>query len=340
MKIYHCPNCRGMLFFDSLRCVGCHSDLSFDPIGDQFLLFGQAAGSLAACRNRNSVGCNAVADASGTGFCQSCNYNRMVPTWSEGGALHRNWAKLEAAKRLLIRQLSQLRALPPNRREDPQRGLGFDFLQQDGSGGKVRTGHADGIITIDLAEADAAHREATRVAMGERYRTLLGHFRHEVGHYVWMRWATDGEFLQRFGEVFGDGSRDYGEALKRYYREGAPPDWAQRFISPYATAHPWEDWAECFAHLLHLLSTLDSAFHLGLTFGAAEAAFFHEFPALQDPYLARPEAFPTLMESWYRLSCAVNVLNRSVGQPDLYPFVLNSTVAAKLEFLFREFHRR
>jgi hypothetical protein len=89
---------------------------------------------------------------------------------------------------------------------------------------------------------------------------LLGHFRHEVGHYFWDRLvATDPHQLEEFRVLFGDDRQDYGEALKRHYDEGAPANWQDTYISMYATMHPWEDFAETWAHYLHIVDTLETA---------------------------------------------------------------------------------
>ena len=121
------------------------------------------------------------------------------------------------------------------------------------------TGHADGVITLDLAESDDVHRERRRAELGEPYRTLLGHFRHEIGHYYWPILVERAGALERCRALFGDERADYGEALERHYADGPPADWAERHVSAYATMHPWEDWAETFAHYLHIRDTLQTA---------------------------------------------------------------------------------
>ena len=93
------------------------------------------------------------------------------------------------------------------------------------------TGHENGIITIALAEADGFERERRRLEMGEPYCTLLGHFRHEVGHHFWDLLVRDGGQLQACRALFGDDSEDYQAALQRHYRDGPVPDWQQRYVS-------------------------------------------------------------------------------------------------------------
>src|SRR6202044_2237030 len=152
------------------------------------------------------------------------------------------------------------------RLENPEFGLAFDVLADppEGAGETVRTGHENGVITMNLAEADDAIREQRRTELGEPYRTLLGHFRHEVGHYYWDRLVRDGGRLDECRDCFGDETRDYGDALRKYYAEGPPPDWRGNFVSAYATAHPWEDFAETWAHFLHITDTLEMAGSLGI----------------------------------------------------------------------------
>ena len=149
-------------------------------------------------------------------------------------------------------------------------GLAFDLLSSACE--KVFTGHDNGIITLDLAEGDDVHREQLRVAMDEPYRTLLGHFRHEIGHYYFYRLiGSSPDLLSRSRELFGDPDADYQEALDRHYSQGAPSGWDQQFVPSYATMHPAEDWAETFAHYLHIRDTLDTAAAFG--FAPANAGY-------------------------------------------------------------------
>ena len=215
-------------------------------------------------------------------------------------------------------------------------GLAFDFLADPDASRednpKVMTGHAEGLITIHIAEADDAERERRRRDMGEPYRTLLGHFRHEVGHYYWERLVHGGPWHQAFRALFGDEREDYGESLARHHAAGPPADWRERFVSAYASAHPWEDWAETWAHYLHLIDTLETAhaFNLRLRPQAGAdptLAMVADF----DPY--GDVSFDSLIRAWLPLTYAVNSLNRSMGQPDLYPFALAPPVVDKLRFV-------
>jgi hypothetical protein len=197
----------------------------------------------------------------------------------------------------------------------------------------VLTGHDGGVITVNINEADDVERERMRVSMHEPYRTLLGHFRHEVGHYYWDQLIAGTAEEAGFREMFGDERADYGEALKRHYAEGAPTDWSAHFISAYASMHPWEDWAETWAHYLHILDTLETAYAFGLRVrpGLAEPADGLKADIRVDPY--RLESFDALIGLWLPLSFAVNSLNRSMGHPDLYPFVIPPAVMEKLRFI-------
>jgi hypothetical protein len=220
--------------------------------------------------------------------------------------------------------------------EDPENGLAFEFLADSGQWGreteKVMTGHFDGVITVDTAEADPAERERRRANMAETYRTLPGHFRHEIGHYYWARLFQDEGRLTAFRGRFGDERNDYGQSLAAYYSAGPPPDWRERFVSAYASAHAWEDWAETWAHYLHIVDTVETASAFGIAPRNRIGQGLSRAPDLNfDPY--RETNFDRLIEAWLPLTYAVNSLNRSMGQPDLYPFVLSPAALKKLRFV-------
>ena len=204
---------------------------------------------------------------------------------------------------------------------DPERGLAFDLLSSATQ--PVVTGHANGLVTLDLAEGDDVHRTQLRVAMDEPYRTLLGHFRHETGHYYYLVLASEGEARAQFEDLFGDPDADYQAALQRHYAEGAPAGWEPRYVSSYATMHPAEDWAETFAHYLHVRDTVDTA----AAFGMAPAGATQDRPLLGDP------GFDRLIELWLPLSWALNMVNRSMGRGDLYPFLLPEAVLEKMRLV-------
>jgi hypothetical protein len=270
-------------------------------------------------------------------LCRACRLNRIIPDLSnpqqpDNGYL---WGLIEQAKRRLVSSLILLQ-LPVASRisEDPERGLMFDFLRSPGSGQHILTGHDTGLITLNLDEADDAKREATRKAMGEPYRTLLGHFRHEVGHYYWDRLVAGTPWMDGFHQLFGDESGDYAASLKRNYEQGPQQDWAQHFVSAYASCHPWEDWAECWAHYLHMRDGIDTALSLGLDLDRLdlEVAPF-TLDELYQPQHPQAAQFLAFLNHWTRLTTILNEMSRSMGQPDFYPFVLPGEVVAKLHFI-------
>jgi len=270
-------------------------------------------------------------------LCRACRLNRTIPDLSDPTAAEL-WRRMELARRRLVSQLISI-GLPvaskvPAANEDPERGLMFDVLRPLPGGPPVMTGHDDGLITLNLDEADDAIRERTRVDMREPYRTLLGHFRHEVGHYYWDRLVDGTPWIEGCRQLFGDDREDYAAALQRHYAQGAKADWAMRHVSSYASTHPWEDWAETWAHYLHMLDTLDTALSFGLD--ASDV----EFDA--DPFtkaeLWKPddpgaEEFLGFVNGWVELTSVLNELSRSMGQADYYPFVLPRPVVGKLQFV-------
>jgi hypothetical protein len=350
MKIFSCAACGQTLFFENSQCTKCGHALAFLP--DRALLSAiepangpESAGLFVAlapvvgkgiryrqCGNQiDHAACNwAVPEGDPQRYCRACRLNQLIPNLANPGA-RAAWEKLESAKRRLIYTLIGL-GLPLESREQlPEGGLAFCFLQDELATEKVFTGHNDGLITINVAEADAPFREKTRLELGETYRTLLGHFRHEIGHYYWDRLIKRGDHQAGFRELFGDESADYAEAVQAHYQRGAPGDWPTRFVSSYASMHPWEDWAESWAHYLHMVDTLETARSFGLA-----------LPPKPEGGARRPESqtrrldfddFDDLMGAWVPLTVAMNSLNRSMGLPDLYPFVLSTPAVAKLRFV-------
>ena len=219
------------------------------------------------CANLNVAGCNWLVPAGQPLLCRSCSLTRTRP--NDGDSALPAFAEAEAAKRRLVVELVEL-SLPINDRiADPERGLTFDLLSSEQE--PVITGHDDGVITLDLAEGDDVHREQLRVSMDEPYRTLLGHFRHETGHYFFFVLAETGPARTEFEVLFGDPDLDYQAAIDRHYSQGAPDGWEQNYVSSYATMHPAEDWAETFAHYLHIRDTIDTAAAFGLAPAGATA---------------------------------------------------------------------
>jgi hypothetical protein len=255
----------------------------------------------------------------------------VIPDVSQPAA-QEAWFRLEVAKRRLVYTLLALRLPLSNRPDGPAGGLSFQFKADLDPGGEpVLTGHAGGVITVNVAEADDAERERRRRATGEPYRTLLGHFRHESGHYYWERLVHGQPEIDSFRDLFGDERAEYQSALQRHYQQGPPPDWPSRFVSAYASAHPWEDWAETWAHYLHMMDTLDTAAACGLSLAP---------PGPGEPQLDRlPDTplsdvpFDRLMGSWFPLTYVVNILNRGLGLGDAYPFVLSQPAIDKVRFV-------
>ena len=357
-RVYTC-RCGRPIFFRNSQCLHCKRALGFDPgqcavialepmppdaveAGNALrAVSGETSLQYRRCANfEQPARCNWLIsenDVTGNPLCRCCRLNRMVPDLGVAGnaAL---WHRVEMAKRRLVSSLLALQ-LPVDSRvsEDPERGLAFDLLIGTEQA-KVMTGHQDGIITLNVNEADDATREAVRSAMQEPYRTVLGHLRHESGHYYWARLLDGGPWLEPFRTVFGDERMDYGEALARHHADGAPPDWPLHFVSAYASAHPWEDWAETWAHYLHLIDTLDTALSTGMA--ASEVDLITDPFGPQALWQERPDDAPdqdflALMNGWVELTSILNELSRSMGQSDFYPFVLSAEAVRKLHFVHR-----
>jgi hypothetical protein len=267
-------------------------------------------------------------------LCISCRLNRTIPDLGDPDNC-RYWRAIENAKRRLVAQLLSLGLLVRSKvEEDPERGVMFDFLRSPPEGPRVMTSHGNGLITLNVEEADDSVRERARHEMNEPYRTLLGHFRHEIGHYYWDRLVAGTPWHEKFRELFGDERADYGAALRANYEQGPPPDWANRFISSYASVHPWEDWAECWAHYMHLVDSLDTAMGFGLKGDDAEMELDHyKLEDLYDPTDYDAPRCLSLVNAWLELVTVLNELARSMGQQDFYPFVMSRPVLRKLHFI-------
>jgi hypothetical protein len=274
------------------------------------------------CANLHLAECNWLVEVHPVRqLCASCALTRTRPADDDLSA-QAAFAEAERAKRRLVAELFELKLPVIGRDRDPVDGLAFDLLSS--SGHPVVTGHDDGIITVDLAEGDDVHREQMRVTMDEPYRTLLGHFRHEIGHYYFFRLVgRNPDYLSAFTGLFGDPEADYQAAIDRHYQQGPPAGWEERFVSAYATMHPAEDWAETFAHYLHIRSTLDTA----AAYGLAPATGTYQRKVLG------PSAFDTIIEMWLPLAWSLNQVNRSMGKQDLYPFVLPVAVLEKMRLV-------
>lgn len=346
MRTQHCI-CGNLLFFENVHCVQCNRDIGFlpdlltlsslDPVGDN--LYAATTPEAHGRRYKKCLNyteeavCNWMVpeEKSHERFCTSCRLDQIIPDLT----VDRNWTfwrLIENGKRRLIYSLLSLKLPVPNKIDDPVQGMSFRFMEQvHESDRRVLTGHDNGVITLNISEADDVERERMRLSMKEPYRTILGHFRHEVGHYYWDRLVAGSKYLEPFRALFGDERADYNKSLETYYDTGAPSDWQNSYVSVYATAHPWEDWAETWAHYLHIQDSLEVAldFRLidqDLRLAPAEET---ENTGTQPPQ----KKFEEVIAAWSRLTIALNSLNRSMGLPDIYPFVLSRTVIEKIRFI-------
>ncbi len=343
MKIFHCDHCQQLVFFENVRCLSCDHALAYVPDLEDLVALEPAGENVWRPATRGATGvtyrlcanydrenvCNwAVAAEDPEPLCRSCRLTRVIPDLSQPG--HKNaWYRLEVAKRRLIYSLLRLGLPIQSKTADPERGVAFELLADSGDA-PVLTGHNEGVITINVAEADDAEREQRRLQLHEPYRTLLGHFRHEIGHYYWDRLVAGSDRLDAFRACFGDEREDYAAALKSHYDGGAPDRWQERFVSAYASAHAWEDWAETWAHYLHMTDTLETAAACGLTLRPRRA----DEPSLRTAGQDRPlGSFESKIDAWFPLTYVLNNLNRGLGLPDGYPFVLSPTVVEKLRFV-------
>jgi hypothetical protein len=325
---FRCPHCSQLVFFENTTCLRCGTGLGFDTDQLTLVRFDNTTDAR-RCANQAIAVCNwlvPATDPDPDALCLSCRLTRTRPSDSDKTALAA-FADAESAKRRVVFQLLDL-GLPLESWEDRPGGLGYDLLSSNGV--QVVTGHEDGIVTIDLAESDDPHREQVRQDMGEPYRTMLGHLRHETGHYYWTVLVEPTERLAGFRALFGDERADYAEAVSRHYDQGAPPGWRSEHVSAYATMHPWEDWAETFAHYLHIRDTLQTAAAFGMRIDAAEQALSAD-PAVD----VDREPFESILDDWLPLTYALNAVNRSMGRDDLYPFVLSPAVVEKLTWVHR-----
>ncbi|HET9257099.1 MAG TPA: putative zinc-binding metallopeptidase, partial [Pseudonocardiaceae bacterium] len=320
MRSFDCPRCDQLVFFENTECLRCGAELGFDA-GQRSIVLADGA---QRCANQQLASCNWLV-TDGESLCASCRLTRTRPPETDADAMVA-FADAEAAKRRLVFQLLEL-GLPLRSWADEPGGLGYDLLSSTEE--TVVTGHEDGIVTIDLAESDDPHREQVRLEMGEPYRTMLGHMRHETGHYYWPVLIERAGRLADFRERFGDERADYAEAMTRHYEQGAPAGWENEHVSAYATMHPWEDWAETFAHYLHIRDTLQTAAAFGIRVEGRDEAL----SANPEETDADSGDFQSILDDWLPLCYALNAVNRSMGRDDLYPFVLSPPVIGKLSWV-------
>jgi hypothetical protein len=318
---FSCPNCDQLVFFENTACLRCGQKLGFDQ--DKLTLVATTEDT-PHCANQSVATCNWLVPAPGD-LCRSCRLTRTRPADGDTAAMA-EFAETEAAKRRLVYQLLDL-GLPLESWADRPNGLGYDLLSSNGT--DVIIGHENGIITIDLAETDDPTREQVRQDMGEAYRTMLGHLRHETGHYYWYVLVEEPGLADPFRELFGDERADYQESINRHYAQGAPAGWAQEYVSAYATMHPWEDFAETFAHYLHIRDTLQTAASYGMRIDVPHGDDLTADPEVEVDH----EPFSAILDDWLPLTYALNAVSRSMGNDDLYPFVLSPTVVRKLTWV-------
>jgi hypothetical protein len=346
MKLFQCQNCAHPLFFENDTCEKCryqlaYRDSTFDlialgPDSVDWTIPNEGSHEFTYCKNHEFNACNwLVLKTDTTGFCTACKLNRTIPDLSIKKNL-KKWKRIEVAKHRLVYQLQKLSLPVQSKLSHPETGLCFDFLSRKGAGENAKimmTGHANGVVTILLSEADSVLREQMKRDMNERYRTLIGHFRHEVGHYYWERLIfSDDKILNDFRKVFGDERPSYGQALKDYYKNGPVKKWRKNFISKYASSHPWEDWAETWAHYLHILDTLETAYYFGIKVKPHLTNKKHmEMKSAFDPY--DEPSFKKIVSKAIPLFFSINSINRSMGIADVYPFVISKPVIKKMEFI-------
>lgn len=349
MKTFACA-CGQPLFFHNLRCLACGAHVGYDPASRQLAALsatgdgawrvrGDARRPLPRfrlCAHRNEAAqCNwLVPDDEPFTACLSCRLTRTIPNLSRPWNARR-LLDIEGAKRRMLFALQSWGLPIEPKVPGAPGGLAFDLLEPLEGEPPVLTGHADGVITVNVAEADDDYREQHRGALSEPYRTVLGHLRHEIGHYYWTVLVRDTPWLPRFRALFGDERADYGAALRRNYAEGPPPDWSSRYISRYASAHPWEDWAESWAHYMHMRSTLQTVASFGLDTTRVTLVitpFPPEVLYRREP-VEEAQRFLDWTNAWVTLTAVLNETARSMGQPDIYPFVLNRTAVTKLHFI-------
>ncbi|MDW3208068.1 MAG: putative zinc-binding metallopeptidase [Alphaproteobacteria bacterium] len=341
MQRFSC-DCGNRLFFENTECLACEREVGWCPYCQTMTAMEEFADGMqcvrcerpvAKCSNRvefdvcnRNLPVDPETGMTSGGLCDCCRYNDTIPDLSVPGN-HEHWLLLEQAKRRLIHGLDGL-GLPHGARADGfSPGLSFDFKGDSiapkslwrtvGKNERVFTGHADGKITINIREADAVEREKMRVDLGEAHRTVIGHFRHEIGHYYWdLLIEGDPPALAAFKDLFGDPENPtYGEALERHYAEGPPADWQDSFISAYATMHPWEDWAETFAFYLDVVDVMETASASGLM------------------TLDVPDNVDDLLDAYARLGILLNELNRGMGLIDFVPELVVPDVVEKVRFV-------
>lgn len=350
MRVFNCDHCGHLIFFDSVQCLNCASTLAFLPDvvamgavepaeqegpGMWRCIGGQGSPDYSGrlyrmCRNYTEHhACNfAVSADDSDELCLSCRQTRVLPDLSDAANFGR-WMQIEAAKRRLFYSLARLGLEPAPGGARPV----FELMADKPGEPAVMTGHHNGVITLNVAEADDDERARRRIALGEPYRTLVGHLRHESGHFYWDQLIRDGGRLESFRQVFGDESIDYAAALEAHYAKGPDlGDWAANYVSAYAASHPWEDWAETWAHYLHMIDLLETSASYA-TQVTVPGIYGAQLSHAVDPFGKPAPDFNTMLGHLVPLTLVLNSLTRSLGQPDAYPFALAENALAKLRFV-------
>ena len=339
MKVFECGHCNHALFFESNECQNCGHCCGYRDNDRKMLTFDTLKSTMISdrekieykyCKNKNHGVCNWLLEKGDAhDFCRACQLNRTIPNLSDKENFPK-WQNLEIAKHRLIYQLQKIGLDLPSK-VDNKEGLCFDFIAKKNNS-QIMTGHANGVITILLREADSVSREQIRKELQEPFRTLIGHLRHEVGHYFWDRLISNNqEVLSAFRAHFGNEEANYSDSLQAYYKQGAPNDWQDAFISKYATSHPWEDWAETWAHYLHIMDMEETAHFFRLGVNPIGISKSMKTKVTRDPYIIKD--FQTIVDTCVPLTFAVNNINRAMGIPDVYPFVITPKVVKKMTFI-------
>ncbi|MEZ5374961.1 MAG: putative zinc-binding metallopeptidase [Acidimicrobiales bacterium] len=317
MRRFPCPACGRSLFFGNDRCGVCDTEVAYVPADDCF----SALADVQPCVNRDGPGvCNWATTDGEHEHCANCRLD-LVPDLSP------LVATFQQARRRTLRQLFRF-DLDPAQLTPP---LQFQLLESDADH-PVITGHENGVITLDVAEADPVRLAEVRTSMGERYRTPIGHVRHELGHWYWAAMVeqnADPSVLEDFRSVFGDETLDYANALEKHYASGDDGSWRTSYVTHYASSHPWEDFAETFAHYLHLADTLETARSFPLVDLDAPGPVDGEHDELW-----RAD-FDVVYPQWLELTTVLNELNRSMGVAEAYPFAPPPPAIDKLAWLHR-----
>lgn len=329
MKTGRC-RCDNRIFFNNHFCLSCNASLgrctacgllTSVQITEDIARCDSCNAVVHPCKNQKHGVCGSY-NMDADSLCRWCEYTNVIPALSQPASVQR-WAKMESAKRRLLHQLEDLGFPPYIVDTGTTHPLQFEFREdgvgKDGEKKPVTTGHQNGLITINLAEADSVHRERLRVQLGEPQRTLIGHMRHEVGHYIDWAWASR-VAADQYKTLFGDPSKiDYGDAMKRHYETGPPSNWADNHVSAYATMHPWEDFAETVNVYLDIVAIATTANDIG-----------------GQQFNLSPTADPSsLVHSVLQIVVEVSEYNFDLGLTPLLPERLPPAVIEKLSCIHR-----